>query len=285
MPFDPVVFISSTSEDLQEYREQARNAAIACGFSPRMMEFFPARGDAGSVEACLKLVGEAEVVVVIVAHRYGWVPEGPMNPDHKSITWLECEHAWKVTKQGSNRFSGGREILLAGGAKGRLPADQRKEPATGSVPTTAAGGSAERGEASGVQGGTQPVREGHVHGCGEHTAPGFGRAWTGADGAEAGQPYCRSGHLPPGAGRSEPDDPRDRLYHQTGRAVRFWDRRDLYVTGVNWIGIVTTGWDVRRTRKDQAKVRPKCCAGAPGATFLSLFASRAVSSTVRRSGS
>jgi hypothetical protein len=43
---DPVVFISSTSEDLKEHREQAAKAALASGFSPRMMEYFPASGQA-----------------------------------------------------------------------------------------------------------------------------------------------------------------------------------------------------------------------------------------------
>jgi formylglycine-generating enzyme required for sulfatase activity len=37
--------------------------------------------------------------VVLVAHRYGWVPDGPENPEKKSITWLECEHAWNVTRK------------------------------------------------------------------------------------------------------------------------------------------------------------------------------------------
>ena len=99
MAHDPVVFISSTSDDLREHREQAAKAATAMGFSPRMMEYFPASGHAPSLPACLEKVGEAEVVVVLLAHRYGWVPEDPANPDAKSITWLECDHARKVCKK------------------------------------------------------------------------------------------------------------------------------------------------------------------------------------------
>ena len=102
MAHDPVVFISSTSDDLKEHRELAARAAKANGFSPRMMEYFPASGHAPTLAACREKVAEAEVVVVLVAHRYGWVPDGPENPDKKSITWLECEHAWKVT---------GKEVL------------------------------------------------------------------------------------------------------------------------------------------------------------------------------
>jgi hypothetical protein len=96
----PDVFLSSTSDDLKEHREQAAKAALANGFFPRMMEYFPARGDAPTLPACLAMVAQAEVevVVVLVAHRYGWVPDGPENPDAKSITWLECDYAWEVTK-------------------------------------------------------------------------------------------------------------------------------------------------------------------------------------------
>jgi len=99
MAHDPVVFISSTSDDLKDHREQAAKAALASGFSPRMMEYFPARGDVPSLAACRELVGEAEVVVVLVAHRYGWVPDDPSNPGAKSITWLECDHARVNGKQ------------------------------------------------------------------------------------------------------------------------------------------------------------------------------------------
>ena len=64
-----------------------------------MMEYFPASGHAPSLDACLEKVAEAEVVVVLVAHRYGWVRDCTANPERKSITWLECEHALKVTKR------------------------------------------------------------------------------------------------------------------------------------------------------------------------------------------
>jgi formylglycine-generating enzyme required for sulfatase activity len=89
----PVVFISSTSEDLKDHREQAARAAEANGFATRRMEYFPARGDLPSLDACMELLDEADLVVVLVAHRYGWVPDDPANPDARSITWLECDHA------------------------------------------------------------------------------------------------------------------------------------------------------------------------------------------------
>jgi len=85
----PVVFISSTAEDLKPYRAAARDAAIAAGFHPEMMEYFEASGAHPPLEECLARVDKADVLVVLVAHRYGWVPPGQT----KSITWLECEHA------------------------------------------------------------------------------------------------------------------------------------------------------------------------------------------------
>ncbi len=102
MGYDRVVFISSTSEDLKEHREMAMQAARASGFSPRAMEYFPASGHLPSLPACLEKVDDAEVAVVLVAHRYGWVPDDRSNPDRKSITWLECDHA---------RLANGKEVL------------------------------------------------------------------------------------------------------------------------------------------------------------------------------
>jgi hypothetical protein len=41
------------------------------------------------LEACLQRARQTEVLLVLVAHRYGWVPEdAKRNPDGKSITWL-----------------------------------------------------------------------------------------------------------------------------------------------------------------------------------------------------
>src|SRR5688572_17463797 len=89
----PVVFVSSTSEDLRPYRVAARDAAIAAEFLPRMMEYFEARGDHPPLRTCLDKVDEADLVVAVVAYRYGWVPPDQPAGHNKSITWLECERA------------------------------------------------------------------------------------------------------------------------------------------------------------------------------------------------
>ena len=88
---EPTVFISSTSEDLAEYRAAAEHAAKLAGFRPAMMEYFGASGRPSLTE-CLARVSNAHVVVAISAHRYGWVPDDQPDGDDKSITWLECAH-------------------------------------------------------------------------------------------------------------------------------------------------------------------------------------------------
>jgi hypothetical protein len=91
------VFISSTSEDLKLCRAAARDAAIGAGLLPKMMEYFVPNGRP-SLPECLRKVSEADVVVAIVAHRYGWVPPDQPAGEYKSITWLECEHAEREGK-------------------------------------------------------------------------------------------------------------------------------------------------------------------------------------------
>jgi hypothetical protein len=88
------VFISSTSEDLGPYRQAAKEGALATqALLPRMMEYFAASGHKPPLEECLAKVSETDVLVVIVAHRYGWVPPDQPDGGCKSITWLECEQA------------------------------------------------------------------------------------------------------------------------------------------------------------------------------------------------
>ena len=86
------VFVSSTSEDLREYRVAAREAVLAVGLRPEMMEYFAAAGGP-PLDECLARVSPCGVVVAIVAERYGWVPPDQPTDEAKSITWLECEHA------------------------------------------------------------------------------------------------------------------------------------------------------------------------------------------------
>jgi hypothetical protein len=35
-------------------------------------------------------------MIVLVAHRYGWVSDAAENRDAKSVTSLECQHSWQA---------------------------------------------------------------------------------------------------------------------------------------------------------------------------------------------
>src|ERR1039457_668337 len=91
------VFISSTSEDLKDHRIAARDAVLAVGLRPEMMEYFAASGGPPLSE-CLARVSPCDLVLVLVAQRYGWVPPDQPAAGAQSITWLECEHAAKQGK-------------------------------------------------------------------------------------------------------------------------------------------------------------------------------------------
>lgn len=101
MPAHSTVFISSTAEDLIPYREAARDAVLEVGLRPEMMEYFAASGGPPLAE-CLARVTPCDVIVVLTAGRYGWVPPEQVDQQAKSITWLECEHAARL----------GRELLV-----------------------------------------------------------------------------------------------------------------------------------------------------------------------------
>ena len=92
MPGAPKVFISSTVVDLKEFRDKAKAAAISAGFLPVMNEDWAAK-DAPPLDECLERVDGTHLTIAIVAHRYGWVPQGQKDyeKNYKSITRLECE--------------------------------------------------------------------------------------------------------------------------------------------------------------------------------------------------
>lgn len=100
-PALPVVFISSTESDLREYRLKATEAANNESLTPRKMEYWPAKGSHPPLAECMQQITgggpanlpPADVCVVIVAGRYGWVPDEQDGEGGKSITWLECLEA------------------------------------------------------------------------------------------------------------------------------------------------------------------------------------------------
>ncbi|MCU0645620.1 MAG: DUF4062 domain-containing protein, partial [bacterium] len=84
------IFVSSTYEDLKEYRSAVRAAILELGHTPIMMEDFIPSGYLPKEECC-RLVEKSYVFIGIYAHRYGYIPGG----DRVSITEQEYLHAKK----------------------------------------------------------------------------------------------------------------------------------------------------------------------------------------------
>ncbi len=92
-----VVIISSTVEDLKEFRKAACDAVVEAGYQPLMKDYSAAGGNPPLGE-CMKKIDDCDALVVIVAFRYGWIPSDQNAGEHKSISWLECERALKARK-------------------------------------------------------------------------------------------------------------------------------------------------------------------------------------------
>ncbi len=87
------IFISSTAVDLLDYREKVRDAVLGLKDLPIAMETFSAQSGPPAAE-CMQMAAEADAVICIVAHRYGFVPPKEMGGDgERSITWLEVDSA------------------------------------------------------------------------------------------------------------------------------------------------------------------------------------------------
>src|SRR5262245_39882224 len=82
------VMISSTALDLPEHRREAMDACLRLGMLPIMMEHLGANAS-DSVEVSFELVARADLYVLVVGQRYGFVPPGYTT----SITELEFERA------------------------------------------------------------------------------------------------------------------------------------------------------------------------------------------------
>ena len=79
------VFISSTFEDLKEYRVRAIEVVERFDdLKPIAMEFFGSQPQEPT-KVCEKEIKECDIFVGIYAHRYGFVPDG----QDKSITRME----------------------------------------------------------------------------------------------------------------------------------------------------------------------------------------------------
>jgi hypothetical protein len=92
------IFISSTAADLREYRDKVRDAVLRLESLPIAMETFSAQSGQPASE-CMRMAAEADAVICVVAHRYGYVPPPDLGGDgERSITWLEVDAAKRAGK-------------------------------------------------------------------------------------------------------------------------------------------------------------------------------------------
>ncbi len=94
----PKIFISSTLEDLADFRQAAQNAIQRHNWLPINCGYWAAGGNP-PLATCLEKVNDADVVVAIVAHRHGWTPQELPGDGKKSITRLECERARELGRE------------------------------------------------------------------------------------------------------------------------------------------------------------------------------------------
>jgi tetratricopeptide (TPR) repeat protein len=92
------VFLSSTAIDMAACREKVRDTVLQLEQLPIGMETFTALPSLPAAD-CQAEAAQADVVLALVAHRYGYVPGADLGGDGQhSITWLEVLAAQKAGK-------------------------------------------------------------------------------------------------------------------------------------------------------------------------------------------
>jgi serine/threonine protein kinase len=88
LPFNLRVFISSTESDLREYRQAAFDAIQSLGAHGDDMIYWSADPRSGAQHS-VDRIRKSDIVILLIAHRYGFVPNG----SQFSITEMEYQEA------------------------------------------------------------------------------------------------------------------------------------------------------------------------------------------------
>ena len=92
------IFLSSTSEDLREYRDTVTEVLGRLGQFTVRMESFGAK-PTKPLTTCRDEVVGCDALIVLVGYRYGWIPSTRDGGDgEKSITWWEAQWALDADK-------------------------------------------------------------------------------------------------------------------------------------------------------------------------------------------
>jgi hypothetical protein len=82
------IFVASTYQDLQAYRAAATRSILMAGNLSEDMSYWPA-GDSPPLDVSRSRLGSSDLMILLIAHRYGAPPEG----HDRSITELEFDLA------------------------------------------------------------------------------------------------------------------------------------------------------------------------------------------------
>ena len=88
------VFISSTAEDLRDWRLAARDVVLDLGWHPELLNEHGGADARPTVKMCRERLADCDLVVLLVAFRRGWVPDVDAGGDGmQSITAIELAQA------------------------------------------------------------------------------------------------------------------------------------------------------------------------------------------------
>jgi hypothetical protein len=90
------IFVSSTTEDLKQYRAAAVEAIQKLGYEAVVLELTEAR-DSSPLQLSRELIASCDAFVSLIAFRYGFIPSED-NPNQYSFVELELRHAWELGK-------------------------------------------------------------------------------------------------------------------------------------------------------------------------------------------
>jgi len=91
------VMISSSFEDLEEYRKVLKQVIEKCGMYPVCMELSATSATGTVIDSSLRMVRDSAAYVLLIGTRYGQVPQSEaFNPERLSLTCLELREAVRL---------------------------------------------------------------------------------------------------------------------------------------------------------------------------------------------
>lgn len=91
------VYISGTQRDLPDHRNAIENAILLLAMHSTTFEDFGATAQ-DALTTSFDMIAESDIYILLLGHRYGYVPDNRRNPEGLSITELEYNEATRLNK-------------------------------------------------------------------------------------------------------------------------------------------------------------------------------------------